>query len=53
MLIVIIMIMINNNNNNNGNNNRNGVRKAAEQGEKFLEDNTRSRAIVGKEKILS
>ena len=48
------MIMINNNNNNNGNNNnRNGVRKAAEQGEKFLEDNTRSRAIVGKEKILS
>lgn len=53
MLIVIIMIMINNNDNNNGNNNRNGVRKAAEQGEKFLEDNTRSRAIVGKEKILS
>ena len=52
------MIMINNNNNdnnnyNNGSNNRNGVRKAAEQGEKFLEDNTRSRAIVGKEKILS
>ena len=47
------MIMINNNNNNNGNNNRNGVRKAAEHGEKFLEDNTRSRAIVGKEKILS